>query len=236
MVFVPLATGVALGGPTWLQAWLALAWLLAFLFFNVFGLYVKARWNQRYRAATLTYGASAGALALGLAAVRPDLLIWGPALAVMFAVALWQIWVRRERSLIARLSAIGASSLMSPIAFSLGSHPEDWPRLGLATAIVALYFAGTVPYVKTLIRQRGDRSWLLGSLTYHGALVLLAGAGLAAGWVSWLVPAVALILFARAGAYPWISARRRKPLPPAVVGITEFGYCALVLAAAVWGT
>ncbi len=229
MTFLPLLLGIILGGPSWWQLLLTFSWTAAFLFFNVFGLLIKARRKDRYWAATITYGALAAAGALVLVAFHPDLLIWAAPLAAFFSWAIWEILRRNERSLGARVSAIFASSLMTPIAYSLGQHPDNWQHTWVATAVVALYFTGTVPFVKTMIRERGKPQWLRGSIAYHIALVALFVVGAATGWVSWLVPVVGLILLARAWIYPIVSARRTTPLPPAVIGITEFGFSALVL-------
>lgn len=233
MTFTPLLVGIILGGPSWLQLLLVFSWVFAFLFFNVFGLLIKARRKDRYWPATITYGVVAGAGALVLVVLRPSLLVWAAPLAVFFTWAIVEVLRRNERSLGARVSAILASSLMSPVAFSLGSHPQDWVHLWTATVVVALYFIGTVPYVKTLIRERGKKGWLTGSLVYHGLLVLAAVPAAAFGYVNWMVPAVMVILALRAWGYPHLSARRGTPLSPPFIGITEFGYTALVLTAAI---
>lgn len=202
------------------------------MFFNVFGLLIKARRKDRYRAATVTYGILAAGGAGALAVTHPRLLLWAPLLAVLFTWAIVEILRRNERSLGARVSAILASALMSPVAYSLGTNPNDWEHLWAGTAVVALYFIGTVPFVKTMIRERGSKAWLVGSLAYHGALIVLFAAAAWAGIVSWAVPAVGVVLLARAWIYPTVSSRRPAPLSPQFVGITEFVYTALVLVAA----
>lgn len=235
MTFTPLLLGIILGGPSWLQLLLVFAWTAAFLFFNVFGLLIKARRKERYWKATITYGILAGVGALALVLIRPHLLVWALPLAVFFSWAIIEILRRNERSLGARVSAILASSLMVPVAFSLGSHPLDWRHAWVATAVVALYFVGTVPYVKTLIRERGKRSWLVGSLTYHVVMLAIFIGGAAAHLLTWFVPVVGLILLARAWAYPLVSLRRGRPLHQMFVGLTEFGYSALVLISLIVG-
>lgn len=233
MTFVPVLVGVILGGFRPIHLLLILSWLMAFLFFNVFGLIIKARRRERYRAAALTYGASAGVGAVLLLVLRPGLWVWGPVLAVFFLWAVAEILRGAERSLGARVSAILASCLMMPVAYSLGSHPDDWHQLWIRTAVVALYFAGTVPYVKTLIRERGNRSWLIGSLGFHAAVLLIAvaGAALWPGSIGWAIPALWTVLLGRAALYPWLSWRAGRPLDPKVVGISEFAFCAMTVVA-----
>lgn len=234
MTFVPLLVGILLGGFTPIQLLLLGSWTAAFLFFNVFGILIKARRRQRYWPATITYGTAAAAGALILLILRWSLWVWAPVLGVLFAWATIEIWRRTERSLGARVSAILASCLMMPVAYSLGSHPTNWHHLWVSTTIVALYFIGTVPYVKTLIRERGVRSWLVGSVLYH--LLILAAVLVAAfaGLISWAIPAVWVVLLGRAWVYPLVSNWRERPLSPKFVGLSEFGYCALLVVAILW--
>lgn len=234
MTFVPVLLGTIIGGPAWIHLLLLVSWTVAFLFFNVFGLWVKARRKSRYLPATLTYGIVAALGATALLILRPSLWVWGIPLAICFAWATIEVLRRNEHSLPARLSAILASALMTPIAFSLGSHPNDWHRIWICTAIVALYFAGTVPYVKTLIRKRGDRAWWIGSLSFHAVVVVTTLVAAAYQQVTWLIPAVWVLLLVRAWAYPFWSARRPKPLSPKAIGISEFVFCAMVIASVLW--
>lgn len=233
MTFIPLLVGSLLGGFRPIHLLLLFSWTAAFFFFNVFGLLIKARRRRRYWSATITYGAIAGAGAAILLVLQPGLWVWGPALAVFFLWAIAEILRRSERSLGARLSAIMASCLMMPVAYSLGSHPDDWHALWIKTAVVALYFAGTVPYIKTLIRERGSRGWLIGSLAFHAAVLLCAivAAVLYPQFLSWTIPFAWAVLLARAAIYPWLSKKRGKPLSPKFIGLSEFGFSALVVAA-----
>ncbi len=234
MTFVPLLVGSILGGFSWAQLLLAISWTLAFLFFNVFGLYVKARRKGRYVPALVTYGILAAAGAVALIIWRPSLLWWGILLSVLFAWAWWEIQARNERSLGARVSTILASCLMVPIANFLGSNPVDQQSVWTATIILALYFCGTVPYVKTLIRERGNEAWLPGSLIYHALLIIVAIVAAVQGLVTWFLVVVSIILFVRALFYPYWSEMRGRVLNPALVGMTEFFYCALVVVGILW--
>lgn len=235
MTFVPILVGTVFGGPQWEHVLLVFSWTVAFLFFNAFGLFVKARRKNRYRAAVTTYGCVAGIGAAFLLWWHPGLWVWGPPLALLFLWAVAEILHRNERSLGARISAILASCLMAPVAYSLGTHPYEWTRLWIVTTVLAAYFVGTVPYVKTLIRERGNHAWLVGSLAYHAVLVVVSLVCVVAhvfeGTTAWLVPLTALVLLGRAWLYPWVSERRGGPLDPKVIGLSEFGFCALVVVA-----
>ncbi len=243
MMVVPLLVGSILGGFSWPQALLTFAWLNAFFFFNALGLAMKIsssmrarskgapltaaqkasvlRRQKRYAPALITYGALAALGALALLVVRVQLLVWAPAFAILFGLAAWEVYCGRDRSFLARATAILASQMMTPIAFSLGTHPENWTRMWVATIILSLYFVGTIPYVKTLIRERGESSWLRLSIGYHAAVLATAVVLGALGVLTWWVSALWVLLLARAVAFPLWSAAIGKQLRPAVIGFAE---------------
>lgn len=245
MMAVPLFVGSSLGGFSWPQAVLTVAWLSAFFFFNVLGLWVKARGRRpatteaakarrrkrqaTYLPAMATYAAIAAVGAGFLIVYQPSLLWWGLAFLVVFPIAVGEMWVGRDRSFLARASAIVASSFMTPIAFSLGTHPQDWTRTWVATIILILYFIGTIPYVKAMIRERNVPAWRHFCTGYHAALVVIS-AGLAAfGLLSWWVVGMWLVLAVRAYVYPLWSLSRPHGLRPAVIGFSEFAFSIMVV-------
>lgn len=57
-----------------------------------------------------------------------------------------------------------------PDAAELLAHP-DAAAAGAAAGAFA-YFFGTVLYVKTLIRERGNRAYLIASVAWHGLATL----------------------------------------------------------------
>lgn len=233
MTFVPLLVGIILGGSSWWQALLTFTWTAAFFSFHAFGLWAKARMRKRFRAPTFTYGSIAAVGALALVIKHPFLLSWALPFTLLFSVVVWQVIRRNERSLSARLSEIFASSLMIPVASSLGSHPATTKTLVIATILIAAYFSGTVPYVKTLIRERTSSKWLRASITYHFLGLILTTVSFALGYLHLLVAISWLVLLLRAYLYPTWSKRREKeghgPLSPAIIGVSEFAFCALVL-------
>lgn len=238
MTFVPLIVGIVLGHPSWWQGLLTLTWTAAFFSFHAFGLWVKARCRRRYRTPTFTYGALAGAGALTLVVKYPHLLWWALPFTALFGVVVVQLLRRNDRSLSARISEILASSLMLPVANSLGSAPASAKAVVTATILVAAYFIGTVPYVKTLIRERTSNGWLHASITYHVLGVVITAGCAFMGLLNVFIPIVWLVLLIRAYLYPLWSRRREAagegPLPPVIIGVSEFGFCALVLISVVW--
>lgn len=230
MALCPVLLGSFLSGWTWWQLLLMVAWLLAFLSFNAVGLWFKSIRNRTQIARPVVlYAACAGAGALALVYKDPALLWWGLALLPLAAVALWEVARRNERSLLARATAICASSLMAPVAYSLGQHQQEWTYLWISTGFLCAYLLGTVPYVKTLVRKRGDRNWLLGSVIFHFSVLVVAIGFALQGAVTWLVPASWLVLLGRAVLMPAYSRRRGKRLRPAIIGSTETLLCLMVM-------
>ncbi|KFI47838.1 YwiC-like protein [Bifidobacterium biavatii DSM 23969] len=136
--------------------------------------------------------------------------------------------------------------------------PETWwstyalPSAGLAASLLfALTQFGSVLFVKTMIRERGNRRYLRASWGWHGMLLALcAGAWLFAdpsGRLAWLrggwsdpssfdwkgcmMTVVAACLLLRAIVLPIVAKNRR--LKPIAVGMTELSSNLLVFAASV---
>lgn len=242
MAIVPIFVGSALGGFNWWQLLLLFSWILAFQFFDAFGLLVQSvlpRRNfargKKYLPAVITHGCVAAVGAIILVAFHPELLWFALALIPLVAVALYEMLAGRPRSFLARTSAIIASCLLTPMAFSLGSHPSSWHPAWVATAVLAAYFIGTVPYVKTMIRERGNPTWLRFSITYHVVIAAAASVLALLGQVSPWIAASFAILAVRAWGFPYLSRRNGKPLRPALFGSSEFFFCAMVVAAILLG-
>lgn len=235
MLVVPVAVGSVLAGPTWRHALLLVVWLVAFLAYNAAGLWLKASRRPRYLPPVRAYGVATVVLGGLLLAVAPSLLWWAPVLSPLLAVSLACSARRRDRSWLNDGVTVTAAMLMTVVAAGLGS-PGPLPGAGdartwAATGILAAYFLGTVPYVKSLIRDRGDRTVLAVSVGYHAALVVgalaavVVSAPAAGGAVVCAV--VALGLLVRAVLVP-----RRRPWPSAkAIGLGEVAATVVVTVA-----
>ena len=237
MTVLPIVIGAALGGPTWEHLVLGFAWTTAFACFNAVEHWVKS--PKRRRSAIIGAVVASGAVAAvsggAYLAFRPALAWWTVGFAPLVGVALWEVRAGRERSIPARLATIAASSLMLPVAFAVsasGGSPGSVPaRVWVAAGVLGAQFAGTVPTVRSMVRGRGDRRWVVGSVLFH-ALCTAAVAGLAgAGLISfWAVP-VWVAMTVRAWAMPAWSERRSRPLAPKVIGPLEFVWVGLLAVA-----
>ncbi|MGW8781860.1 YwiC-like family protein [Streptomyces sp. NPDC055796] len=225
MLAVPFLAGtLSAPRPRWAQAALFAAWLLGYA-----AVFHGQQWLRLHRIArrrpdaaarhvrpALVLGAACAALGLPLAAAHPRLLPAAAAAAPFVAVNTWYAWRGRERAPANGLAAVVPACGMLLVAAGLGGMPaaSAW-RPALACL---LYFAGTVPYVKTMIRERNSRAYRRGSVAYHAAA--LAVAAFLSPWLA--IPFAAYL--ARAAALPG------RALRPPVVGAIEIACSAALLA------
>ncbi len=228
MLTLPVVAGVWLAGPAPVHVLLAGFWLVGYLAFYALGRWLRSRRRRRELTPLLVYGPLAAALGIATLAAAPHLVRWIAVFAPLLAASTALMLRRRERSLANDVVTILAAGLLTPVAYDAGGG-SAWPVTWVATGVLTAYFLGTVPYVKTMIRERGSTGYLRGSLAYHlvgtaGALALVL-----AGWYSaWLV-VVWVLLSVRASAMPALNARRQRPLRPVAVGVGEIVASVVVL-------
>lgn len=223
MLVAPVLVGAIAGG---INAWhgpLLIAWLAAFCLNFYVSLSIKSRKPRRYQRQLRVYGAATGAA--GLVLVWHDVALLRlllPALSA-FAINVFFVLRRNERDWINDVVGIALAGCVGYSAYLLGAAPGNDGHAARALLAICLYFTGAVIYVKTLIRERGSRTWLNVSRGFHAALT---GACLLMGW--WIVALVAGSLLCRAIAVP------RLGWSPKRVGLTEILWtCAVVIAALV---
>ncbi len=235
MLAVPYLAGLIVGGYRWpdlplLGAWLA-GYLLSYYLFQA----VKSRRPGRYRPQLALYAAIAAPLLAAVVAARPQVLWYAPAYAVLFAINAGYAFRRRERALANDLASVVQSCLMvlvvaaaaapldtaavaAPLSTAAVAAP---PRIPLAAyhafALCLAYFAGTVLYVKTMIRERGSRTYRRWSVGFHALTVVAA---------AWSGP-WAMLLFA------WLLVRAAllpvRGLAAKQVGLVEIANSVLLL-------
>lgn len=239
MLLLPPTAGIALAGAAWVHLPLTVFWIVGYLAYHATGRWLRARRRRRHLPPVLTYLAVAAPLGLVTLVAAPHLARWVPAFVPLLAASLW--WTSRgaERSLRNDAVTVVAACLMAPVAFDAGGGGEatgDWAQLWLATGVLTAYFLGTVVYVKTMIRERGRRPYVLASVGYHAAGVSGAVWLAAAGRQGWGLVAVWSLLLARAWVGPAVNARRARPLRPVVVGVGEIVASIAVLVVTLAGT
>ncbi|RNE49571.1 YwiC-like family protein [Corynebacterium alimapuense] len=242
MLITPAIVGTAAGIAQWVAApesnigsavtipLILIAWFFGYFAFFAFGLVIKARSaarRARYLRPLTVYG-SVSLVALVVALViSPQLLWWALPFAPLVLIAVWETLQHRPRSLLSGVSTTLASALLVPVLAMAGlgaETPIDVPLSAWGSAaFLALYFSGTIPFVKTMIRQRGNRRYLIGSISYHvvaAALVIGAAVAWAGGLAGWLMAATMVVALVRSIAVP-LSAQRGRAWSAKQVGMME---------------
>lgn len=186
MLIVPAVVGTISGAVAAVQtpgnldaAWIIpailVAWFFGYFAFFAFGLAVKARNPSRRKAylqPVYVYGViSLVGIIIALLSA-PYLLWWALGFGPLIGIAVFETVRGRARSTISGVSTTIASALLLAVLTHVGAgsvSPEVW----VATVFLALYFSGTIPYVKTMIREKGNSSYLRGSIIFHAVEVLL---------------------------------------------------------------
>lgn len=232
MLVVPVVVGALVAGPAWRHALLLVAWLAAYCAFSAAGLWLRSGRKRRYVAPLRFHALVTAALGAALLAGSPGLVLWAPAYAALLVVSLTASAWRADRSWLNDAVTVLAASLMTVVAAGLGPGwpapalppGADLPRAWAAAGLLAAYLLGTVPYVKTLIRDRGDRRVLAASVGYHAALAAAALVAVVVAAASGASPVRPLVLLAVAGALLARAALvpRRRPWPtPRAIGLGE---------------
>lgn len=254
MLISPAVLGLIAGLVAWLRSegdvvalpvFLAVlvAWFFGYFAFFAFGLAAKARNPQRrarYVRPVYVYGSvSLAGMAVALL-LQPQLMWWALPFAPLVAVAVWETLAGRPRSTLSGVSTTVASALLYPALVGVGSGSGLWEVGAEAWAgmiFVAVYFSGTIPFVKSMIRERNNPRYLTGSIIYHAVavlsvlgLVLLAPVGWTAGV---LMTATTLLALVRSVYVP-VASRGGADWNARRLGMTEVPVllvaCAAVLA------
>ena len=122
-------------------------------------------------------------------------------------------------------------------ASALGGHAlstvlRGWPAAIAIAVQLTAYYAASVPYVKTIFRQRGNQRFLVISIVSHALGFAAALYFASLSWVSPLVAVAWLVTLARSIWFPWQARRRGKPWRPRAVGLTEVAISVLIFVAA----
>ena len=220
MLLLPFVAGLlpAWGGrAAWLHLPMLVAWLAAYLFSYFAFLAVKTGRPGRVQPQLVVYGGVTAAAGLPVVALRPALLWLAPAFAACLAVNAVAARHRADRSLVNDVASVVQACLVAPAVTVVAQVPARGAT-GAAVA-VGLYLVGTVLFVKTMIRERGDRRYRTASIGYHLVATVAATA------LSWWL-AVPFALYAlRAAVLPG------RPLSPKRVGLLEVAASALLLGA-----
>lgn len=236
MLLLPFVVGTVRGvqdtGFRPVTVALGALWLVGYLAYFAAGLWLKSRRRSRYRRPMLTYAAVAAVLGVVVLVLDPALALWAPAFVPFLALGLWASAQRTERSVAAGGAMTVAASLMTVVAYAAcrssgASAPAVPAAVWLVAALLLAYLFGTVLYVKTMIRERGVRSYVVASVAYHAAATVAAAAVAVVHDPSWWWATVFLsAATVRAAVLPG------RPLSPKAVGVGEIAATVLLLVVA----
>ena len=234
MLFIPPLMGLILQ-PSWAAVPLFITWWAGYFTYFAITIWVKSRLRPKHLPPVLTYGAITALAGIAALITQWQLIAWLPIFAPIIAVAVYETIKRRERSLASGWSTVLAAAMMLPTVASIstsGTPAAVSGDLWWTTAWFALYFGGSIYYVKTLIRDFGNRTRFIQSVIFH-ALVCVAALGLALAQPhTWPVAVVSALLLARSYTIPRIAQRRRKRIPPKYVGMVDGVVTVFVVVAA----
>ena len=219
MLASPLLVGALAAGPSWVHLPLAAFWFAGYFAFFASSLWLKSRRRPRYLPPVRAYAAAAAALGLVTLAAEPRLARWAPLFVLPLGIGLWAAARRRERELVTGLVTVLGSALMTVVAYDAG-HGGDFRRAWLLTLVQLLYFAGTLFYVKSAIRERGSPAFLALSVGVHAV----------AAAVLWPVSPWLTLVFAVLALRAWLVPRRG--LTPKTLGVGEIVATVVVALAA----
>ena len=234
MLFIPPLMGMILQ-PSWAALPLLITWWAGYFTYFAITIWVKSRLRKKHLPPVLTYGAITALAGIAALITQWQLISWLPIFAPIIAVAVYETIKRRERSLASGWSTVLAAAMMLPTVASIstsGTPAAVSGDLWWTTAWFALYFGGSIYYVKTLIRDFGNRTRFIQSVIFH-AVVCIAAIGLALAQPhTWPVAVVSALLLARSYAVPRTAQRRGKRIPPKYVGMVDGVVTVFVVVAA----
>ena len=234
MLFIPPLMGLILQ-PSWAALPLLITWWAGYFTYFAITIWVKSRLRTKHLPPVLTYGAITALAGIAALITQWQLIAWLPIFAPIIAVAVYETIKRRERSLVSGWSTVLAAAMMLPTVASIstnGTPAAVSADLWWATAWFALYFGGSIYYVKTLIRDFGNHARFIQSVGFHAAVFIGAIALAVAQPHTWPVAVVGALLAARSYAVPRIAQRRGKRIPPKYVGMVDGVVTVFVVVAA----
>ena len=218
MLAVPLLLGVAASRPDPWQLVLAAAAVAGYLASATRRARARARRRPSYLLSLRVYGAAFGVLATLIVIGHPPVALAAVVVVPAAAIALLGARPGARREIGDTLAQVVEALILTPVAAYV-SGAFDPLTAAVYTAISAAYLAGTVLVVRSVIRERGNTAFAVGSIGYHAALVVAT--------TIWLPPAYAVVaagLTLRAIALPVIQRRLAgtpRPLRPVQVGAVE---------------
>jgi len=171
MLASPLLVGILASGFAWVQLPLAAFWFAGYFAFFATSLWLKSRRRAKWFPPVRAYAVLSAVLGAAVLVLEPSLARWAPLFAVPLGVGLYAAAQRHERALVAGLATTAGSALMTVVAYDAGPG-SDLTRAWELALVQFLYFAGTVFYVKTVIRERDNMNYRWLSGVFHAIALM----------------------------------------------------------------
>ncbi len=259
MVFVPITLGIIIGGFVPAHIPFYLLWVVSYFCFFALTKWFVARRKPLYATPVKAYVCACAVLGILTLWSAPKLLLWAPWFAILIITTVILIRERKERTMAARGITVAAGVLVGAVTYDLGTGfqrssfsllpvPVDthmaalaghnwsssvtgWNWMWLVSLILLFYFFGTVPVVKTVIRERRSTPHLVFSIVFHAVAAIFALVSAVLGWTGWVLFAVFVALLARSAYFPLTMRFQGKKWSAKAIGITEIVFTALVVIA-----
>ena len=236
MLVVPFVFGAVLAGRAGTAGWwlvpLFCFWMLGYFAFHDASLWLKAAPRKRptYVRPLLTYAAASAASGVATLLLGGwPVALWALPYLPLLLPALWLASRRKERATVGGALTVAAACLMTLVTRfgdprTLLAPGSAWEYPTLVAASLFAYFFGTVLYVKTNIRERGSRRYLVASIGWHAAATLTTLALAATGHLAWWWPLFFAATTVRSAVVPRLRWSAKK------LGFVEVGFTVFLTA------
>lgn len=228
MIALPPLIGIIGGGFHPAHVALLATWWAGYFLFYASTVWLRSRMKRRYLEPVVVYSAATAMAGIATWWSAPYLWRWVPVFLPLIIFAGWAAWKRKDRSLSSGLDTVVAACLMLPVTWDVATAGEAGfaatRTVWIQTALLFGYFAGTVFYVKTNIRERRSDRYLAASIAWHTVWLVVAIV-LSNPWHA----AVWALLLIRAIAVPLVG-RRMHPVSVTAIGVAEVATSILVAA------
>lgn len=224
MTALPIAVGICTLKPQPIQFLLLAAWTAAYCSYHALTLFMAAAPQRRktYLPAMATWAVIAAASGIPVIILhpRPVARILIP-VTVFCAIATFEAWRKRRRSLPSHLASVLASSCTYPLSVWVIAEDYSPLKLWCAAAAIAAYMLGATLYVRSLIRGAGDTRMFAVCIAWHLATLV---AGLI-GVVIHVIPLWSLIAFpcflCERSLFPHYKTRHASSFAPRSLGLAN---------------
>lgn len=248
MLVIPFWTGVFLSSFSYMHPVLFGFWVLSFFAFHATGTWLKSGRKERYFPPVKYYFLTTGILGIVILFFIPPLLSWGIFFLPLVGVGLWQAWLKKDTSVLARSVAVFAAGAMLLVSYDVGVnfyHPfqfwsdlsygvsetavvvspfrvlSGWAWALMVTWCLVAYYWSTVFYVKALVRERKSKIFYRVQVGFHVVMLILMLGAKYLSWIGWGTTVFWIFLVFRAVFMPVWNQRKTVPFTVKQIGIQE---------------